>query len=64
MKFRKIKQQLSEPIMDFYTRLKQGAALCGFTDKDKDIRHQLMSRTNDSKLRLQIIQYYRNNGDS
>jgi len=43
MKFRKIKQQPSESIMDFYTRLKQGAALCGFADKDKEIRHQLMS---------------------
>ena len=54
--FRKMRQHESEDIEDFYTRLKQQAALCEFHDADHEIRAQVIQGCKNSQLRRKALE--------
>ncbi len=53
--FREESQKAGESVDQFVTRLKTMAKHCGFTDKDKEIRAQVLQKTHNKKLRREVL---------
>ncbi|GFR78246.1 Gag polyprotein [Elysia marginata] len=56
-KLRKMKQLATENVDPFHVRLRTQAALCSFTDVDREILAQLIESVNSSKLRKKALRY-------
>ena len=54
--FRQMKQLESETVDEFTTRLRKKAEYCGFTDKSKEIKSQLVQGCKSAKLRRKVLQ--------
>ncbi|MCG8094404.1 MAG: DDE-type integrase/transposase/recombinase [Candidatus Thiodiazotropha endolucinida] len=54
--FRQMKQTDFETVDDFATRLRQKAEYCGFTDKTKEIKSQIIQGCKSAKLRRKVLQ--------
>ncbi|GFS03525.1 Gag polyprotein [Elysia marginata] len=54
-KLRKMKQLATENVDQFHVRLRTQAALCSFTDVDREILAQLIEGVNSSKLRKKAL---------
>jgi hypothetical protein len=50
-KFRRMRQQAGENIDAYYVRLVQQVALCGFANKDSELKSHIIQTTKDAKLR-------------
>lgn len=55
-KFRKMKQEDTESISFYVSRLRRQANYCNFTDKDTQIRDQLIEGCTSSRLRKQFLE--------
>ncbi len=53
--FREESQKAGESVDQFVTRLKTMAKHCGLTDKDKEIRAQVLQKTRNKKLRREVL---------
>ena len=53
--FRSQKQQEGESIDKFVTRLREAGSRCGFADKDKEIKHQIVFGCLSSKVRRKAL---------
>ena len=53
--FREEAQKPGETVDQFVTRLKAQAKHCGFADKDKEIRAQVLQKTHNKKLRREVL---------
>ena len=54
--FRNLKQDEGENLNEFYIRLKEQAAKCGFADTDLNIKQQIELTTTSNKLRMYSFQ--------
>lgn len=54
-KFRQCKQNPGESIDEFHTRLRQMSKNCEFTDKDKEIKSQIIQCCSSSRLRRKAL---------
>ena len=52
--YRKMKQKSSETVDQFATRLWKKAEYCGFTEKDKELKSQIIQGCKSQKLRRKI----------
>ena len=54
--YRQMKQNQSETVDKFATRLRQKAVYCDFTNKDRELKSQLIQGCKSQKLRRKILQ--------
>ena len=54
--FRQMKQMDSETVDDYATRLRQKAEYCGFTDKERELKSQIIQGCKSAKLRRKALQ--------
>ena len=54
--YRQMKQNQSETIDEFATRLRQKAVYCDFTNKDRELKSQLIQGCKSQKLKRKILQ--------
>ncbi len=54
--FRQASQYQDEPLYAFHTRLQQLAANCGFTNKDQEVKAQIVQGCYSSELRKKILE--------
>lgn len=55
--FHQAKQQPNETLDTFHTRLQQLAMSCSFTDKDKEVKTQIIQACTSRKLRRSALQH-------
>ena len=53
--FRRARQQDSETMDDYHTRLRQLADHCDFTDMDKEIKSQIVQGCKSSRIRRRVL---------
>ena len=54
--YRQMKQKNSETVDEFATRLRRKAENCGFTEKDKELKSQIIQGCKSAKLRRKALQ--------
>ena len=54
--FQQMKQMNSETVDDYATCLRQKAEYCGFTDKDRELKSQIIQGCKSAKLRRKALQ--------
>ena len=54
-KFRQARQEAEEDFNHFLTRLRQLASTCGFADKDREIKTQIIQGCTSNKLRRKAL---------
>ena len=53
--FRSLQQLENEPIDTYITRLREAGSRCGFTDPDKEIKHQVVFSCASKKIRRKAL---------